>query len=243
MLRDPISKYAQPIFLYTNYISTMLALQTTNSTQVGSISHCYDSLALPEPTASIPAGLDHDLSLITAEAGETLPPMINGPNLAKPKDKFATPAEILNADSPQAFHAFYKFDAGERLHGAGHTVTGNARKAIISGTDYWWEQRHLKVKRSIIWRTFPDDFSMAAGGSGGGVICLGNPAAATCTAAVFQNHESRTMARNKSWKHDILPSRRLKGCGDVGSSYKGGFILPDDIQNATIVFQEGGAPP
>ncbi|KAK0728111.1 hypothetical protein B0T26DRAFT_158621 [Lasiosphaeria miniovina] len=206
-------------------------------TKIGTISACYDNPLGLEVKLLFPLGMDHDLSLITASEGALLPPMTQIPNHARIAKTFITPNEILNAESPQAFQAFWRFSNNNRDWRGGHFVTDPARNAVIAETEYWWEQRHLKIKRAIIWRTLIDDWPLRGGS--GGVVCLGNPAAETYRAAVFQNYQSMTMTTNTFRKQDVC--RKLKGFPQT-CSFKAGFLLPEDVQNATIVFGEDEVP-
>ncbi|KAK0717991.1 hypothetical protein B0T26DRAFT_676220 [Lasiosphaeria miniovina] len=194
-------------------------------TKIGTISACYDNPLSLEVGLLFPLGIEHDLSLITASEGALLSPMTQIPKHARIAKTFITPNEILNADNDN------------RDWRGGHFVIGAARNAVVAGTEYWWEQRHLKIKRAIIWRTLIDDWSLQGGS--GGVVCLGNPAAETCRAAAFQNYQSESMLTNTFWKQDVR--RKLKGFHPQ-CSFKAGFILPEDVQNATIVFDEDVVP-
>jgi len=107
--------------------------------------------------------------------------------------------------------------------------SGSPSRAIVAGADYWWEPDSLSVKRSIIWRA-----SGAGEDSAGGTLCVGDQAPNPCSAVMFQHYETRTMMRSTFWTLDWR--RKL----NAGRSFKGGFLLPEDVQNYIEVSRSTG---
>jgi len=104
-----------------------------------------------------------------------------------------------------------------------------ASRAVVAGVDYWWEPDSLSVKRSVIWRA-----SGAGEDSAGGTLCVGDQAPNPCSAVMFQHYETRTMMRSTFWTLDWR--RKL----NAGCSFKGGFLLPEDVQNVIKVSRRTG---
>jgi hypothetical protein len=111
-----------------------------------------------------------------------------------------------------------------------YRVTGSAREALVVGMDYFWETRHVKVKRALIWRTETDDHSV--GGVSGPTLCLGVPSALTCKPVLFQNYETG-FQQDKFWAMDGFRSQITGVLGKA--TFKGGFLLPADIRTAEII--------
>lgn len=183
-------------------------------------------------------GIDHDLSLIAAEPGDALPVMMPVPECAELQSTFATNAQILDPENCMCFNAFHSFFNDTTTFQGGFQIKSAARDALVAATEYHFEHRHLKVKRAFLWRTARDAVSMAGGS--GGVICLGHYAAKTCQAAVFQNYQTYDFEKNSFWELDYRSvtgsiANQLRAC-----SYKGGFMLPKEVQEATIIVQPQG---
>jgi hypothetical protein len=190
-----------------------------------------------------PMGYDHDLTLVRAEPGEALPDMISIPDCAVPATRFATPAEILGTGHSQPVKAFCPYyNSMYTIYelAAGNTLTLDAHTALIAGTQYLWEKEH--TSKAYLWRTDPDDITLV-GGSGGAVL-IGETTAATCLVGMFQNFETH-IKKNKGWigkfplDRDIL----LLGTYEKQAKYRGGFVLPADIQESTIVLSDRIANP
>lgn len=116
---------------------------------------------------------------------------------------------------------------------AGKMITGPPREAFVSGMDYFWEREHVKRKRAILWRTERDGTSVT--GASGSAICLGNKSGKACQAIVFQNYQS-LIGKNKFWEnYDV--QKFLAGLPRL-ASFKGGFLLSEDVKNAEIVFED-----
>ncbi|KAI9807842.1 MAG: hypothetical protein M1825_005147 [Sarcosagium campestre] len=209
-----------------NILGTIVYLAGSRD-KVGTISTCYDTLPLPDSKLQFPLGLDHDLSLIT---GDTLPEMETPPNVPQLEQHFAQPSEALKASD--VFLTRHNIRFGKWTALSGHVVTGEAREALVVGMEYFWERRHTKVKRAIIWRTERDDYDLA--GWSGTALCLGKPSARTCRALVFQNYQSYIKG-NTFFSLDTVRDK-LEGTKGL-STFKAGFVLPDEVQDAEIIIQ------
>lgn len=153
------------------------------------------------------------------------------PNMPQLDKRFADPRQAFRA--PEVFVTRFNVRYKRWDTFSGKIITGPPREPLVSGMDYFWEMGHVKLKRAIVWRTERDDTS--AIGVSGSALCLGNKSAKTCQAIVFQNYQS-SIGKNKIWEnYDVqnflteLP--RL-------ASFKGGFLLPEDCENAEIVFED-----
>lgn len=104
-------------------------------------------------------------------------------------------------------------------------VLNEAKPALLSGMEYYWQRELNAISKAYIWRTEPDDPSVA--GYSGGAVFIGERAAATtCLAGIFQSYENYLGSKSlRSWVlHDWRPRRAAFDTGKV--SYKGGFMLP-----------------
>jgi hypothetical protein len=196
--------------------------------QIGTITKCYDSLRLPDSTLLFPLGLEHDLSLIT---GHDLPEMSMPPNFPMMESSFADPDEALKASD--VFLSRFNVRFGRWDTFTGHAVTGSAREALVVGMDYFWQRRHVKPKRALIWRTETDDHSVA--GASGSTLCLGAPSAQTCKPVVFQNYQTG-FHRNNFWAMDGIRNH-ISGYPET-ACFKGGFLLPEDVRTAEIIMAD-----
>lgn len=208
-------------------LGTPIFLANTK-TQVGTITTCYDTLPLPDSTTMFPLGLQHDLCLIT---GQNIPQMVMPPNMPQLDKHFADPKQALRA--PEVFVTRFNVRYSRWDTFAGNLITGPPREALVSGMDYFWEKGHVKLKRAILWRTERDDTSVT--GASGSALCLGNKSGKTCQAIVFQNYQS-LIGKNKFWENCDVQNF-LAGLPRL-ASFKGGFLLPEDVKNAQIVFED-----
>lgn len=146
------------------------------------------------------------------------------------ESSFADPEEALKAPNIFLSRFNVRFNRWDTF--TGHAVTGLAREALVVGMDYFWETRHVKVKRALIWRTETDDHSLVGGS--GSTLCLGVPAL-TCKPVLFQNYETR-FQQNKFWAMDGVRSR-ITG-EPATATFKGGFLLPADVRTAKIIIDD-----
>lgn len=78
-----------------------------------------------------------------------------------------------------------------------------------------------------------DDTSVTR--ASGSALCFGNKSGKTCQAILFQNYQN-LIGRNKFWEnYDV--QYFLAGLLRL-ASFKGGFLLPEDVENAEIVFED-----
>lgn len=144
---------------------------------------------------------------------------------------FADPRQALRA--PEVFVTRFNVRYKRWDTFSGEIITGPPREALVSGMDYFWESGHVKLKRAILWRTERDDTSVT--GASGSALCLGNKSGKTCQAIVFQNYQS-LIGKNKFWEnYDV--QNFLTGLPRL-AFFKGGFLLPEDVENAETVFEE-----
>lgn len=208
--------------------SKRLSKTVDTKTQVGTITTCYDTLPLPDSTTMFPLGLQHDLCLIT---GQNIPQMVMSPNMPQLDKHFADPKQALRAPEVSVTRFNVRYSRWDTF--AGNLITGHSREALVSGMDYFWEKGHVKLKRAILWRTERDDTSVT--GASGSALCLGNKSGKTCQAIVFQNYQS-LIGKNKFWENCNVHNF-LAGLPRL-TSFKGGFVLPEDVKNAQIVFED-----
>jgi hypothetical protein len=105
-------------------------------------------------------------------------------------------------------------------------MSAAAQNAVVMGTQYTWNREAFHVNASILWRT-NHDHDRATGFSGS-VLCLGKPTDKVAKAVVFQNFESPV----KPW--EVLHDHRQSVSDPWNPTFKGGFLLPEDIRNAKI---------
>lgn len=153
------------------------------------------------------------------------------PNFPVMESSFADPEEALKA--PDVFLSKFNVRFGRWDTFTGHVVTGSAREALVVGMDYFWQRRHVKAKRALIWRTETDDHSVA--GASGSTLCLGVPSAKTCKPVVFQNYQTG-FHQNNFWATDRVRNH-ISGFAAT-ASFKGGFLLPEDVHTAEIIMAD-----
>ncbi|KAJ6448918.1 hypothetical protein C8R45DRAFT_1045655 [Mycena sanguinolenta] len=218
---------------------------------LGRVVKTYDQL--PAQTAHylnlFPFGFPHNLSLIAAiDEQHPLPKMVIptwypmiGPRFANPQsalhqESFAHPPIISMWDriigkvppppSTPAFLWQHNSLLRKRRQWRLGRVACEATKAVlICGADYLFEAEH--VQRSLIWRTERDDLSLA--GSSGSVLCLGRPEDSQAQAIVFQNFETPISPKQ------LKTTRETYAGIPEGFTYKGGFFLPSEILNESII--------
>lgn len=188
-------------------------------TQVGIITTCcYDTLLLPDSTIMFPLGLQYDLCLIIGQ---------NFPNIPQLDKHFADPKQAFRA--PKVFITRFNVRYKKWDTFSGKIIPDPPREALVSGTDYFWERGHMKLKRAIVWRTERDDTSVTE--ASGSALYLGNKSGKTCQAILFQNYQSFIGKNKFGGNYDVQTF--LTGLPRL-ASFKGGF-LPQDIENAEIV--------
>jgi hypothetical protein len=105
-------------------------------------------------------------------------------------------------------------------------LSESTKPAIIEGREYFWSEQG--VAASLLWRTDGEFESVGAYSDSGSILCLGNPTDAEVKAVIFQNYETPV----KKWKG----AKSLEGI--IGWSLKGGYVLPQEIRESTILSGE-----
>jgi hypothetical protein len=146
---------------------------------------------------------------------------------------FADLEEALKA--PDLFISRFNVEFNHPDTSTCHAIMGSGQEALVVGMDYFWDTRHAKIKRALIWRTEIDEHSVAGASESGSMLCLGVPSALTCTPVLFQNYET-SFQQNKFWAIDHVWSQ-ITGVA-ARASIKGGFLLPADIRTAKIIIDE-----
>lgn len=120
---------------------------------------------------------------------------------------------------------------------AGRGIFTNAQRAIVEGTEFTWNKGAYAQNSAILWRSELDhDTARAFSGS---LLCSGLPSDATARAVVFQNYEA-------ALKDECTLNDYQVGLTGVTNqaTFKGGFILPDEITSSEIVMScEKGLKP
>ena len=120
---------------------------------------------------------------------------------------------------------------------AGRWISTNAQRAIVEGREFTWSKGAYAQNTAILWRSeFDHDTAQAFSGS---ILCSGLPSNTTARAVVFQNYEAALKDECTLNDHQI----GLTGMMNK-ATFKGGFILPDEITTSEIVtsFEKGPKP-
>lgn len=104
-------------------------------------------------------------------------------------------------------------------------MTTQAQQSIIHGTQYSWEERTRAQGTALLWRTIRDTDTVEQ--ASGSVLCLGNPQDETAKALLFQNFQGPLMA-----------TEHVEISKEDSPSFKGGFLLPEDIRNSQIIMAD-----
>lgn len=120
---------------------------------------------------------------------------------------------------------------------AGRGISTNAQRAIVEGTEFTSNKDAYAQNSAILWRSELDhDTARAFSGS---VLCSGLPSDTTARAVVFQNYEAALKDECTLNDHQV----GLTGVTNQ-ATFKGGFILPDEITSSEIVMScEKGPKP
>jgi hypothetical protein len=167
-----------------------------------------------------PYGFEHDLSLVT---GDELPDVRNNPH--NPRIVGWGKAEELLAGG-RCFVSGQNMDSGKEILLEGTGISPEAKKAVVEGMRYAWYQTPA-IARCLLWRT-ENDWDTVAGLSGS-VLCLGDPRKKEALAVCFQNFQHPV-------SRELDNDYRGPGKGAL-PLVKGGFLLPEEITNATIVMR------
>lgn len=181
---------------------------------IGTITTSFDN---PSSVLPYPAGYRHDLSLIT---GPELPDIVSPPGVGV-IDDWASYEDAL--DGCPVFASRFDVRVNNNKLEQGIIATGATKAAVVQGAEYFWGSR--AVSASLLWRTEWDNVPLP--GFSGSVLCLGRPGDAKVGAVVFQNYETPIK------ETQVLGEGNLKG--KSGWTIKGGFLLPQEIRESTIV--------
>ncbi|KAJ6497458.1 hypothetical protein C8R45DRAFT_1211343 [Mycena sanguinolenta] len=185
---------------------------------MGQITKTYDDL--PCETGLylnlFPTTYKHDLALIEATDGHSLPKMTVPSWHATFSPQFARPETALRSETRSETTPTPAFilEHNRRRWRSGQIISEFSQEVLVCGADYIFEGEH-GIKRALFWRTNSADHSMS-----GSVLCLGKPTykQIALQALLFQNFETPL----------------LKGFPRMGS-YKGGFFLPEEVLNNAII--------
>jgi hypothetical protein len=180
--------------------------------QIGTVAHAYDS---PSVDRTYPNGYQHDLALIT---GPKLPRFSQPPDCAKLTDMFGRPEQALKAGT--VFQLFSGFRRPKP------DVVPN-RDALIIRTQSLWNYTEYLHPVSLIW---PSHKGVCSGS--GSLLCLGSHANARTTGLVLENFVGHFAST--PWRKD---DTELTGFPEV-TMFKGGFFLPDEMRNGTIILDD-----
>ncbi|OJJ46548.1 hypothetical protein ASPZODRAFT_142358 [Penicilliopsis zonata CBS 506.65] len=197
------------------------------SKKIGVITSTYDPVS--SDLMRFPSGFLHDLSLVTAEEGGSLPTIIS-PDGTPRVNGWGDYQRVLDGDP--LFVLAFNLATGTQVRRTGWGILPNARKAIAEGTEYIWDKQLCSQNISLLWRT--EMVGDHLQGFSSSALCLGSPSDKTCEAVCFQNFEFN------------LSSRDLLAVDYRGASprrhplpvIKGGFILPAEVREAEILCED-----
>lgn len=183
---------------------------------VGVISKTFDPPA--RPLVHFPIGFAHDLSLITAGIGASLPELAS-PDSTPLIRGWGSYKDVL--DGKSIFVTGQVVSTGNKKPREGTGVSETAQRALMEGLEYLWDRGLASVDVSFLWRTRFDGDRL--GGMSGAVLCSGSLTDSTCKAIVFQNFE--------------IPVRPGSLLDDPENAVivKGGFLLPPEIRRSEIL--------
>lgn len=155
---------------------------------------------------------------------ENLPEIVNPPNFPTITG-WASYEEVL--DGAPVFLCRNNVATGVWRVVEGTGVSRDAQRAIVLGSEYTWEKTAYCQNVSLLWRTnFDTESAVSFSGS---VLCCGQPSHATAKAVLFQNFEAPMTEVMITQDHD--PELR----GDSRLTFKGGFLLPEEIRRSDII--------
>ncbi|KAM5457522.1 hypothetical protein MaudCBS49596_000717 [Microsporum audouinii] len=189
--------------------------------KVGTISKSYD----PAPSRHLPypMGYRHDLCLITSN---DLPDVTHSPN-APPIAGWGSYSDAL--DGAPLFVCRVNPITGIWTSLEGRGISVEAHAALAQGAEYYWDRETETQTASLLWRTTHDQ--TPAAGYSGSVLCLGRLTDSTSKALLFQNYESGRRPKSR-----VNPFSELVRYPER-ATYKGGFILPNEIRQADIIME------
>lgn len=190
--------------------------------QIGTITKTYD-ISSRIGSFPYPNGFQHDLSLVT---GPDLPQLVNPPCTPRIID-WASPEEAL-LGGPLFLVCQDRTDEGFKVH-TGNPIQPETQRALVLGAAYFWDRESRQPSRSFLWRSIPDGVNVV--GASGSVLALGRPTDSTARAIVFQNFEFSLNYSASVAECASLNPQDMK----LFPTAKGGFILPKEITDSTIL--------
>lgn len=196
-----------------------------SKTKVGEITKSYDPPTCPFTPFQM--GFKHDISLVTATPGQSLPALAS-PDGAPAIKGWGSYKDVL--DGSPVFVTGQVVNNGYKKPREGRGVAQVAQQALMEGLEYLWDQKICSVDVSLLWRTQYEWDRL--GGMSGAVLCTGYLKDRECKAVVFQNFELPCRPG--------LLAEHYGGGVDVDNrpTIKGGFLLPPEIRRATIICDE-----
>ncbi|KAI9781204.1 MAG: hypothetical protein M1816_002464 [Peltula sp. TS41687] len=194
--------------------------------KIGTITATYD----PHPSGHLPfpSGFRHDLSLIT---NENLP-YITTPPKTPTISGWGAYTSVL--DGEPLFVCRLDVQTGNWRNIEGQGISSAAQAAIAAGSEYTWDRAAFSQNASLLWRTNHDQHR--ATGFSGSVLCLGHLTDSTAEAVLFQNYEAPLREVHVELDHRT----HLPETWNV--SFKGGFLLPEEIRASEIIMTPSEFP-
>jgi hypothetical protein len=101
---------------------------------------------------------------------------------------------------------------------------------------YTWDRESSRVSRSLLWRTAQSDDQSVIGASGS-VLCMGKPQDEEVSAVVFQNFQLSFPPQVAVIHGLTFTPQEMLDCHGW-STFKGGFVLPDEISRSEVIMGE-----
>ncbi|CAG8939211.1 unnamed protein product [Penicillium salamii] len=199
-------------------VGKQVSLAVSNRT-IGTITHTYDTPSNDKP---FPAGYNHDLCLIS---GRSLPDVVSPPGYPSVTG-WATYSKAL--DGQDCYVVAQNASTGGIREVRG-VINSNLfrpnlfRRAAVIGTGYSWDKIRRQCNAFLLWHT--EHLKAPADGTSGPPLCLGRPSDTAAQAVVFQNFQHSCQVAHVV---GIWNKKQY-------SLVKGGFILPQEIRDSTIL--------
>lgn len=184
--------------------------------QDGVVSRIFD-----QPRGEYPEGYDHDLALITA-IDETLLPCTQHPDLPPLIHQFAKPAEALRATF---IYCLQRARLGVDNVLPGTVIPTDRRDGLIAGVEVVWGKGNMRepqksrvLRRSLLWRTYPLQRDVKS--LSGTLLCT-----------IEERGEEKVSV-------PLLFQNFQSGSETDPSYYKGGFFLPSEVMESTIIIDD-----
>ncbi|KAJ5611512.1 hypothetical protein N7528_008617 [Penicillium herquei] len=193
--------------------------------KIGNISTTFDHHIVR--ASMFPQTIEYNISIIT---GDHLP-TISNPRRAPKIVDWGDYREALDGHFALAMDMNVRSTEENRFD-----VFGSAQKVVVEGTEYLWDRRSRTQSAALLWRAMHDGAEME--GLSGSVLCLGELTDDYCRAVALKHFEIPICPQHFVCDHSAR--------GDISwSSFKGGFLLPEEIRKAQILCdgdQSSGVP-